>query len=218
MSFTPPADAIEAPFGQLVLLIGMDEVLILGPGAGSEALEISGGADAVREHVRHTEAGQFRPLSGTKDMPGGWFTRVPTLDALSEVLDAVYPLAQRHMSQFDEGTLAVTPLDEVLRRQSGRYEESQSLSEAGRELARTLLCGSCVRTPVWGGETPPDDNGIPCPEACSVMVSLCREGALWERERPELSVPDQGVAFAAFEAPGNVVREAYLRAMVRMHG
>ncbi|MCA9829653.1 MAG: hypothetical protein KC495_04190 [Dehalococcoidia bacterium] len=218
MSFTPPTDAIEAPFGQLVLLIGMDEVFVLGPGAGPDAAEISGGVEAVREHVRHSTAGHFRPLSGMKDMPGGWFTRVPTLDLLSEVLDAVYPLAQRHVTQYEEGTLRVVSLDEVLGRQSGRYEESAHLSAAGRSLAQGLLCGSCVRTPVWGGERPPDENGIPCPEACSVMVSLCREGAEWERDRPERSAPDRSVAFAAFETPGNVVREAYLRAMVQPGG
>lgn len=208
-----PADAIEAPFGQLVLLIGMDEVVVLGPGAGQDAAEIAGRPDAVREHVRHTDAGQFRPLSGTKDMPGGWFARIPTLDALSEVLDAVYPLAQRHVTQFEEGTLRVVSLDEVLGRQSGRYEESAGLSAAARALAQRLLCGFCVRTPVWGGETPPEENGIPCPEACSMMVSLCREGAMWERDRPALSMPDRAVAFAAFETTGNVVREAYLRGM-----
>ena len=191
--------------------------MVLGPGAGPDAVEIHGGAAGVREHVRHSDAGLFRPLSGTKDMPGGWFTRIPTLDALSEVLDAVYPLAQRHVTQFEEGTLRLVLLDEVLGRQSGRYEEAARLSERGRSLAQGLLCGFCVRTPVWAGETPPDDNGIPCPEACSVMVSLCREGARWEREQPELSEPDRNVAFAAFETPGNVVREAYLRGMVTRH-
>lgn len=208
---TLPVDAIEAPFGQLVLLIGMDEVLILGPGAGPDATEITGGADAVRERVRHTDEGRFRPLSGTKDMPGGWFTRVPTLDALSEVLDAVYPLAQRHMSEYEDGTLRVTTLDAVLERQSGRYQEAGELSENGKALARAILCGFCVRTPVWAGETPPDDNGVPCPEACSVMVSLCREGARWERQHPGQGAPDSTVPFAAFETTGNLVREAFLR-------
>ncbi len=56
------------------------------------------------------------------------------------------------------------------------------------------------------------DGEIPCPEPCSVLVSLCREAALWQREPPSPAQADPNVAFAAFDAPGNEIREAYLAA------
>jgi hypothetical protein len=73
-----------------------------------------------------------------------------------------------------------------------------------------------VKRPVWRDDQAapplPGETTIPCPEPCSVLVSLCREAALWQRDPPPSSPIDPGVPFAAFEQPGNDVREAYLRA------
>jgi hypothetical protein len=103
----------------------------------------------------------------------------------------------------------VAGLDEALARQSGRYAAARELSAAGREAATRALCKRCVKAPVWHGATASPDT-IPCPEPCSVLVSLCREAALWERATPEATGVDPSVAFADFEQPGNEVRESYL--------
>jgi hypothetical protein len=124
----------------------------------------------------------------------------------------VYPLALVHQRQFNDGTLRVVDLDSVLSRQSGRYEDTASLDEANRRRAVTTVCGQCVRRPVWDGAAcGPED--IPCPEPCSVIVAFCREAAIWQTEPPDLADPDAAVPWAAFEEPGNELRERYLRDM-----
>src|SRR6185437_2660421 len=100
---------------------------------------------------------------------------------------------------------------------AGRYSVAASLDAHGRRLASEVLCSQCVRVPVWRGvQTDAAERGgvarIPCPEPCSVLVSLCREAALWQQSPPVRSEPDRTVAFAAFETPGNEMREAYLAA------
>ena len=114
-----------------------------------------------------------------------------------------------HQEQAARGTLRVVGFDEMVARQRGRYRVAGELDEEGRERARGALCGGCVRTPVWAGGTP-GEGAIPCPEPCSVMVALCREAALWQRQAPQPSSPDPTVPFADFSTPGNEVREAYL--------
>ena len=94
-------------------------------------------------------------------------------------------------------------------RQRGRYRVAGELDAEGRERARDVLCGRCERTPAWAGEAA-SQEAIPCPEPCSVMVALCREAALWQREPPAPTSADATVAFADFAAPGNEIREAYL--------
>jgi hypothetical protein len=68
-----------------------------------------------------------------------------------------------------------------------------------------------VKAPAWRGDQPAVDQ-IPCPEPCGVLVSLCREAALWQKDRPQPADVDPYVAFAAFDVPGNEVRERFLGA------
>lgn len=173
--------------------------------------------DAIANFVRHGDDGRYRPLSGAKTLPTGWEVVLGRALKPEEVVEAVYPLATVHQRQLADGTLEVVPLHAVLQRQSGRYEDSEGLSELGRKLAIEMLCGVCVRRPVWDGATCGPAE-IPCPEPCSVMVALCREAALWERSLPDRTVPDATVAFAAFEEPGNELRERYLSAMIDRDG
>jgi sirohydrochlorin cobaltochelatase len=205
-------ESLEAALGQLTLIVGLDEAVIAGPPRAGEAIDIPPDPDAIRDHVRFDEQGGYRPLSGLRNLPGGWQARFTSLETFSAAIDAVYPLAQRHAAQFEAGTLQVTSLDEVFARQTGRYRVAADLSARGREAARGLLCGACVRTPVWavGGGVPP--GGIPCPEPCSILLALCREAALWQSDPPCPSPADPDVPFANFEEPGNQLREAYLRA------
>lgn len=170
-------------------------------------------ADALAAFVRHDSQGAYRPLSGARTLPRGWEVILGRSLSLEAALEAIYPLSTVHQRQFEDGTLEVVPLQAVLERQTGRYEGAAALSDAGRELAISVLCGGCVRTPVWHGD-PCDESEIPCPEPCSVLVALCREAALWEAVRPALAPADPAVPFAAFEEPGNELRERYLSAMI----
>lgn len=165
----------------------------------------------VREKVRFDRTGQYRPLSGARGLPTGWHAVLSDGLTMDDAIEAVYPLATIHRAQFEDGSLRVVGLDDVLSRQSGRYEGAAQLSSAGRALVRDVLCNDvCVRVPVWAGLSAATGE-IPCPEPCSALVALAREASLWEQDPPELTTPDPTVEFAEFEVPGNVVRETYLR-------
>ncbi len=181
-------------------------------GPGSPRVVLPQDEDALRRHIRVDAQGRYRPLSGARTLPGGWQVATGAALPLDRAIEAVYPLALIHMRLHGEGALRIVALDAVLSRQTGRYEASANLPPERRALAARLLCGQCVRVPVWAGEECGAAR-IPCPEPCSVLVSLCREAAHWEHEPPEPAAVDPGVAFAAFDEPGNELREAYLAAL-----
>lgn len=163
------------------------------------------------EWARTDGQGRYRPLPGMRTLRQGWLVRCRDEEELRAVLDDVYPLALRHMELWERGNLLTVPLQAVLARQSGRYEAAVRLSESGRAAAGTVLCERCVKTPIWH-EGAVAQGEIPCPEPCSVLVSLCREGALWEAEPPAPAAIDPGIAFGRFDCPGNEIREAWLAA------
>lgn len=171
----------------------------------------------IAEFARHTETGRYRPLSGERSLPSAWEVVLGRALTPEQVIDAVYPLATTHQAQHAQGAIEVVSLDAVLERQSGRYEDTAGLSEAGRALAVDTLCAVCVRVPLWDGAACAAGE-IPCPEPCSVMVALCREAALWERARPDSAPAGGALPFAAFDLPGNELRERYLSAMIGRDG
>lgn len=194
----------EWKLGQLV--IRDDEVAV--PGDGEQV--VVQGAEALFEHTRTDALGRYRPLTGAKTLLTGWIAPVGEELPADQAIETVYPLALVHRRQLAEGTLRVVALEDVLSRQTGRYEDSARLSVRGRNLAVRVVCGACVRKPLWDGAACGAED-IPCPEPCSVMVAFCREAALWQGEPPAPTGPDESVAWAAFEEPGNELRERYLR-------
>ena len=193
--------------------LGELQIFALAVGVPGEPLhEITGTREAVFNHTRSDDHGRYRPLSGARTLPTGWSAPLGTGLSAEEAVEAVYPLALVHQRQFAEGTLRVVPLEDVLTRQSGRYEAGASLSEAGRRLAVSTICGECVRKPVWADASCSHEE-IPCPEACSVFVAFCREAAQWETGRPASAEPDATIAWAAFDQPGNELREHFLKEM-----
>ncbi len=181
---------------------------------GSPSLAIASAPEALFHHTRTDDFGRYRPLSGAKTMPTSWRAELgPELSADSAI-EAIYPLALVHQRQRREGTLRVVSLDEVLAHQSGRYESTSALSPRGRDLAIETVCGACVRRPVWNSSDCADDE-IPCPEPCSVMVAFCREATLWEAERPSAAPVNTNTAWAAFDEPGNELRERFLQEMAK---
>lgn len=210
-----PEVEIHAELGELSIHFGADTVVIQGPNTDpATAVEVPPSPDALREWTRVDDEGRYRPLTTARGMRGGWFARFDTLDAFAEGVEAIYPLAQEQIAAWAGGALRIVGLDDVLGRQSGRYHVAASLDQKGRTAARRVLCAQCVRTPAWDDTAMlvEPENLVPCPEACSVLVSLCREAALWQQDAPDAAPVDAAVAFAAFDQPGNATREAYLRA------
>lgn len=179
---------------------------------GTVTQVIASSRDALFNHIRADDLGRYRPLSGARTLPTGWQMQLNTGLPAETAIETVYPLALVHQRQHAQGTLRLVTLDEVLTRQSGRYESTSALSREGRSRAVATVCGECVRQPVWNG-SPCARDGIPCPEPCSVLVAFCREAALWEAEPPAAKPVDRHVGWAAFEEPGNQLRERYLERM-----
>lgn len=207
--------ALALALGELTVLMRDEGITVYGPFSGADSPELPATRQPLRDVARTDERGRYRPLTGARTLRRNWQARFATLQEFSEAISEVYPLALEHNAQWGAGELRVAPLDEVLARQSARYAVASRLDAEGRAAAREALCSRCVRVPVWAGASEEGrmarDGAIACPEACSVMVSLCREGALWQEERPAEAAPDPAVPFAAFEQPGNEIREAYLR-------
>lgn len=195
--------------GQLRVEFAGATAVIHGPGGDSPECEIESNEDALRRWVRHDDAGRYRPLPGATNLPSGWRIRCSPALPLAAALEIVYPLAMVHAGQHRAGTLRAVRLQTVLERQSGRYARAVTLPAEAREVAANVLCGRCVRRPLWR-DIEPEGEDIPCPEPCSVMVSLCRDAAGWESNRPPSVAVDPGLQWAAFDMPGNVIREHYL--------
>lgn len=196
--------------GQLRVEFEGETAVVHGPAGESPEAQIESTEDALRDRVRYDDSGRYRPLPGAANLPTGWRVRTGPALPLSLALDTVYPLAMLHRSQQRAGVLRVVSLQDALQRQTGRYARAASLPPAAREVAAAVLCGRCVKRPVWRGAAT-DSDEIPCPEPCSVMVSLCRDAALWEAVPPTPSPVEPGAPLAAFETPGNEIREEYLR-------
>lgn len=192
--------------GQLVI----DERGFGVPGEGAEVPFTS--LDELRVWVRTDATGRYRPLSGARTLKAGWRFEFADPAFGAAAVETVYPLATIHQRQLAAGDLRIVSLEDVLARQSGRYEDSSSLPAAGRVRAFRTVCAECVRVPVWNGDRCAEDE-IPCPEPCSVLVAFCREAAIWETDRPPLTSADATIAWAAFDEPGNELRERYLQEM-----
>ena len=142
-------------------------------------------------------------------MRPNWRVRCSAALPLAAALEIVYPLAMLHIKQHRDGALRVVTLQTVLERQTGRYARAVALPEDSRAVAARVLCGRCIKQAVWHGATV-EGGQIPCPEPCSVLVSLCRDAALWEPAPPPPTPVDPTLSWAAFESPGNELREQYV--------
>lgn len=180
---------------------------------GAPATDLPPDPDHVQAFLRTGNDGRYRPLSGARGMRTGWRVTVPVED-LPALLDAIYPLAIAHIRAAARGTLRAHGLDDVLARQSGRYEVVAKMPRAQQEAAVESLCSRCVRVPVWReGSQAAGAFEIPCPEACSVLVALCREIAVDPAgASADTDITAVPVQFADFESPANeIAREVRRR-------
>jgi hypothetical protein len=201
------------PFGEAHVLLTHDLLFmrIWGPQTEDEPHCFEPTSDELRQWIRIDERGRYRPLPGAKTMRKGWEATIATPERDHQaVYDALYPLAMTQRA-LGSGGLRVVSLNEALSRQASRYKVAAELDAEGRRAAASVLCGQCVKAPLWNGAQWPDGPQIVCPEPCSVLISLCREAAIWQRNRPGPAAVDPDLPFAEFEQPANEIREAYLR-------
>lgn len=155
---------------------------------------------AAREIAQTREEGEHRPLKTAPDLRRGW--RFEALDerGLWTVMDYLYPACVGHWHAAREGTLRVTHWSETGGRQSGIYSPVRLLEEPALRRTVRACCADevCLRQVAWGidparpeplpseGADPPPTNTVrarvPCPEACSIFISLARTVLKVERE------------------------------------
>lgn len=201
--------------GEVTVMFEAGLAVIAGPvTVPGQPVQAVDGPEALHRFLRVADDGSYRPMAGARGMRGNWSVRVPIAD-LRASLDAIYPLATDHIRMEAEGTLRVVSLSEVLDRQSGRYTAAAKATPVQRDAVATALCSECVRVPVWAGWARASDD-IPCPEACSFFVALCREIVL----DPDASTrtvapgePDVSAGFADFEHPANRLAASARRAL-----
>ena len=158
----------------------------------------------AREIAQTTNAGEHRPLKTSPNLRQGW--ALVDLDgrALWTALDYLYPACALHWHAGREGTLRVTHWRETAGRQSGIYAPVKLLADgAVRNVVRACCADAvCLRRVAWeiDGGTPlaladegpvEGEAAVPCPEACSMFISLARQVLKLERA-PRTGVPTLG--------------------------
>ena len=145
----------------------------------------------AREISKTTEGGEYRPLKSSPNLRRGWELRVAGTGGLIVAMSYLYPAGVLHWHLHREGRLELTSYRENAARQSGIYKRVQRLSDEGVQDTARACCEDavCLKRTLWDvdGETPLEmergEGEIPCPEPCSVFVSLARRVRLFEREK-----------------------------------
>lgn len=164
---------------------------------------------AAREIAQATSAGEYRPLKTSPNLRQGWALVELDGRGLWTALDYLYPACAAHWHAERTGTLRVTHWRETAGRQSGIYSAVRLLpDDAVRDTVRACCADEvCLRRVAWeidvrtplalADEGPPrGDARVPCPEACSLFVSLARKVLTLERA-PRTEVPGLGPMGAA---------------------
>ena len=136
-----------------------------------------------------TADGTHRPIRTQRSLPRGWWAEVETSE-LRAALHAVYPAVLEEAYAWENGTLPVIPWTDTAERQSGLYAAVRRASPAQVAQAQHKTCANCIRTPLWAGEPlgatflTGDPQGLPCPEACTLLVAAVREELSSHQETP----------------------------------
>ena len=145
----------------------------------------------AREISKTTESGEYRPLKSSPNLRRGWELTVAGDGDLIVGMNYLYPAGVIHWHLYREGRLELTSYRENAARQSGIYKRVQRLSDEGVQDTARACCEDavCLKKTLWdvAEETPLEmergEGEIPCPEPCSVFVSLARRVRLFEREK-----------------------------------
>ncbi|MBA3793348.1 MAG: hypothetical protein H0X19_04335 [Rubrobacter sp.] len=159
--------------------------------AGNSDLRLHEDPREAREISKTTEGGEYRPLKSSPNLRRGWELRVSGAVDLVVAMNYLYPAGVVHWHAHREGRLEVTSYRENAARQSGIYKRVQRLSDEGVQDTARACCEDavCLKQTLWDvdEETPlvmdRGEGDIPCPEPCSVFVSLARRVRLFEREK-----------------------------------
>jgi sirohydrochlorin cobaltochelatase len=163
-------------FGQLHLT--PDEVRIIGVSDDNHS-DLITSPSQLRRRVRGG-GDNFRPLTTSNDLPGGWYVKIESPQQLHGVVETVYPGAVADWAAQQNGQFTVTPLDALIERQTGMFRDLSQMDFDQTATVVQKVCGGCVRQPTWfdkgaGGGEPQTRKMIPCREACNLWLSKALE-------------------------------------------
>jgi len=152
------------------------------------------GPEAARGIAHFDDAGKFRPLKTAPTLRHGWRLHLANFAELRRALDYFYPAMIGVWASHQRGTLAMAPLRDTLRRQSGMYAVTKRITDAQAQTIIAGFCrtdGGCLKRILW-----PIAPGVPvtslpaekftaaagretfpllCHEACNLLVARARE-------------------------------------------
>ncbi len=147
----------------------------------------------LRERVKHSDEGRYRPLKTAPTLPTGWVVEGIEGADLVRAVDFVYPATVANWHRESEGELDVSHFRETAERQTGIYSVVEELdADAVGWLAEAACVDSqCLKRREWDedGETELDvergDGAFPCREPCSLFVAAARKMAILENEQEQ---------------------------------
>lgn len=166
----------------------------------------------AREIAQTSQNGAHRPLKTTPSLRPGWTFESLDGPSLYVALDYLYPSCVAHWFGGLSESLRITHWRETASRQSGIYSAVGLLTDGAVRDTVRACCGDavCLRQVRWGldNDTPeafdaaldealgspavePGDAIVPCPEACSLFISLAKSVLAIERT-PSIEVPGLG--------------------------
>ncbi|QQL44651.1 CbiX/SirB N-terminal domain-containing protein [Sulfuriroseicoccus oceanibius] len=148
----------------------------------SDSLRAINAHDELRRMTLFDATDEYRPLRSANNLQSGWVVTVPSIDAVLEALDFLYPAAVGVARSQEQGTLPVCEISDKFNRQTGMYHITGLANEEQTEEVVAARCAAhCLKTPLWEQKSKPSSpaagtNTIPllCPEACNMLVADAR--------------------------------------------
>lgn len=158
----------------------------LDEGRGNESLTTYVTLEGLWERARHDDAGKYRPLHTLRTLARGWRAVVSRAD-LPRALQYLYPAVVEETFAHHNHALRSTPWAATARRQTGSYAKVVRAAPAQVEEAARTLCSRCLKTRLWAAQPLHQTffagvpGGIPCAEACTVLLAQVAEQLKTER-------------------------------------
>lgn len=157
-------------FGQVSL--SQDRAWRSGDSEGGRAMATP--AD-LRAHIRDAP---FRPLSTSRDLPGGWQVELAAPEQAYAVLETVYPGMVADWAARQTGQFATESLQTVSQRQVGLFKDIHLLPKPLVKQTVEQVCSGCVCQPIWWQEPKTESAasaGLPCRSACNLWLSKAQK-------------------------------------------
>ena len=160
-----------------------------------DQLALYEGPETAREVAKLDDEGAFRPLKSAPNLKQGWAVQVIGVKSLRIALDHLYPAAVGLAVHEEKGRLQPTPLRDNLRRQTGMYRFTNTITDDQAMDLVARCCNTptkCLRRITWGlthdqplygiaatKAVQQDMGDVPllCIEVCPLVVAQARKVA-----------------------------------------